>query len=129
MTGLAYDDEAAEHPHTALHGGVLGDADDQYHYEVLIEDDELRAYVNDERNQPLDARRLTGRWIHITPEGDETTYPFRPSADGAYFIGTIPPDVGMILICRIEVLKGAEWVGMEFRFKNPEDEDEEDEEE
>ena len=101
--------------HHARHGGVFGDADDLYHYEVVLDaPNHLRLYVNDERNQPLNVRLLNGRWT-LDPESPSAQRgTFAPSIDGGYFVASLPPVTEDPVHVEISVLKGTLWATMEF---------------
>lgn len=109
-------EEALEHEHRPRHGGAFGDAEDLYHYELLVEPpDRLILYVNDEHNQPLDTQALQARW-KLNPD-DEEPIPgdFVPAEDGSRFLAVLPPqDMLQPIHLEIEVLKDSQWVGMEF---------------
>jgi len=109
------EEEAGENLHKPRHGGYFGDADDLYHYEVVLADaGRLILYVNDERNRPLDVRALTGQWIVNPDEAGAVSGTFAPSADGAYFFATLPPSQGDPLHLAVAVLKEDQWATMEF---------------
>ena len=108
--------EALEHAHGPRHGGYFGDADDLYHYEVLLEPPaQLILYVNDELNQPLDVRPLEGRWT-LRPDGPSpVTGQFTPAGDGAYFLTELPLESQERPVhVKVEVLKDRQWAEMEF---------------
>ncbi len=107
-------DITAEEYHRPRHGGVFGDADDIYHYEVLLKDRQLVLYVNDELNRPLDVRGLTARWTLDPDEASKTNGTFAPSPDGAYFVGALPAFHGETVHVEVTVLKGRIWAPMEF---------------
>ena len=117
-TGAAYEsryyvEEVGEH--RARHGGQFGDADDLYHYElVLDEPNQLRLYVNDERNRPLNVRLLQGRWTLEPDQAHPVTGNFTPSIDGAYFSATLPALTHDPVHVEVTVQKGSLWVPMEF---------------
>jgi len=102
--------------HGPRHGGSFGDANDLYHYELMSPTTgELALYVNDHLNRPLDVRTLEGRWVLDPDTASPVTGPFVPSADGTHFVASLPkrPRTGPLHV-KVEVLKGAQWVGMEF---------------
>jgi len=109
------DEERQEHAHQPRHGGYFGDADDLYHYEVLLQDErQLVLYVNDELNRPLSVRGLKGQWT-LNPGGDSPMRgSFTPSPDGAYFLAQLPSTDADPLHVEVAVLKGRQWVRMEF---------------
>ena len=109
-------EEALEHAHGPRHGGYFGDAEDRFHYELLLrEDAQVVFYVNDEFNQPLDVRALQGRWTLNPDQPRPITGAFTPSEDGAYFLAQLPPAQGAGAIhVEVAVLKDGQWVGMEF---------------
>ena len=120
-SAVAADHEVLEDVHQARHGGHFGDADDLYHYEALLErPHRLILYVNDEHNQPLDVRPLTGRWT-LDPDGSNpTTGAFRPEDSGRYFFADLPLSAGPEPIhVKVEVLKGDTWAAMEFFLPTP----------
>lgn len=112
--------EAVEDVHKPRHGGVFGDADDLYHYEVLLNGPrELILYVNDDHNRPLDVRTLQGQWT-LDPDADQpTTGGFHPTADGAYFQTDLPRTEANPIHVEVAVLKGHIWARMEFYLPRP----------
>ena len=113
-----YVEEVGEH--RARHGGMFGDADDLYHYEALLDaPTQLRLYVNDERNRPLNTRLLRGEWTLEPDSPSPKTGALSPSIDGAYFLGTLPPVTGDPVDVEVAVLKGTTWVRMEFILPVP----------
>ena len=112
--------EAEEHAHQPRHGGYFGDADDRYHYEVLIQSgNRLILYVNDDHNRPLDVRNLHGRWT-VNPDSEHpSSGTFAPSPDGAYFLADLPPLTGDTLQLTVAVLKGDTWAELEFALPIP----------
>ena len=113
--------EALEHEHGPRHGGHFGDAEDIYHYEVLLEAlDRLVLYVNDELNEPLDVRDLAARWILRPDDPSPRTGAFTPSDDGAHFSASLPAikDLDPVHV-KVEVVKDGAWVGMEFYLPAP----------
>ena len=117
-TGAAYEsryyvEEVGEH--RARHGGQFGDADDLYHYElVLDEPNQLRLYVNDERNRPLNTRLLQGQWTLDPDEPSPRSGSLTSSIDGGYFLASLPPMTTDSLHVEVAVLKGPVWARMEF---------------
>ncbi len=115
-------EEAKEDEHKPRHGGYFGDADDVYHYEVLLEaPNRLVLYVNDEHNQPLDTRSLKGRWTLNPDEPAPVSGDFAPAEGGAYLVATLPPlddphpkDVGAGVHVEVAVQKDGVWAEMEF---------------
>jgi len=109
-------EEALEHQHAPRHGGLFGDAEDLYHYEVVLESvNRLILYVNDELNQPLDVRTLKGRWTLNPDSQTPTTGPLAASEDGSQFVARLPAESNTTsLHVLVEVLKDGQWVGMEF---------------
>ena len=112
-------EEALEHEHAPRHGGFFGDADDQDHYELVLEPSgRLQFYVSDEHNQPLDVRALQGRWT-LNPGTDiSLSGAFTPSADGGQFTADLPIAVvpaGAIQL-EVAVQKAGQWVAMEFQL-------------
>lgn len=106
-------DEAQEDEHQPRHGGLFGDADDVYHYEVLLEGQRLIVYVNDEHNTPLDATGLQGRWT-LDPDSDQPVEgALAPAPDGAFLAADLPA-TGDPVHVKVEVLKGDVWAPMEF---------------
>ena len=108
-------EEREENEHRPRHGGFFGDADDLYHYEVLLEPgSRLVLYVNDEHNRPLDVRALEGRWTlnpdHPVPMSGALT----PSEDGAYFLALLPSISADPIHVKVAVPKGAALAEMEF---------------
>jgi len=103
--------------HAPRHGGTFGDANDIFHYELLLQPEgRLVLYVNDHENRPLDVRTLEGRWT-LDPDGkNPITGSFTASADGSTFFAPLPPrpsqDNGVQV--RVSVLKNKQWVDMEF---------------
>ncbi len=115
----ALEHEALEHTHGPRHGGQFGDADDQYHYEVLVEaPNRLVVYVNDELNRPLNVRALHGRWTINPDDAHPQTGALSPFADGAYFTAQLPA-VADPLDLEIAVLKDHQWVALEFSVPVP----------
>ena len=100
--------------HKPRHGGFFGDADDIFHYEVLLQDGKLVLYINDDFNRPLDARAYQGKWRVNPDEESSASGDFHPAEDGAYFVGDIPPVTGELLHIEVSVLKGRQWAPMEF---------------
>ena len=113
-----YVEEVGEH--RARHGGQFGDADDLYHYELLLDaPNQLRLYVNDERNRPLNTRLLQGQWT-LDPDGPSPqSGAFIPSIDGAYFLGSLPALTTDTAHVEVAVLKGSLWARMEFYLPVP----------
>ncbi len=106
--------------HAPRHGGLFGDADDRYHYEVVLDSPvHVRLYVNDERNLPLNVRHLQGRWTLNADTVSAVSGLFTPSIDGAYFEATLPRTTGRSLPIEVEVQKGRMWVSMEFEVPVP----------
>lgn len=113
-------EEAAESEHKPRHGGSFGDADDLYHYELLLEPSHrLILYVNDEHNAPLDVRPLTGRWTLNPDAPSPVSGAFTPSEDGAYFFATLPSLESDPVHVKVAVLKGDVWAEMEFYLPRP----------
>lgn len=108
-------EESQEALHRPRHGGYFGDADDLYHYEVLLNGPrQLILYVNDDLNRPLDVRTLRGEWRLNPDEPAEIRGTFRPTNDGAYFIAALPATAVNPLHVEVAVLKGHVWARMEF---------------
>ncbi len=106
--------------HHPRHGGFFGDADDLYHYEILLDaPHQLRLYVNDSRNLPLNVRTLQGRWVLDPDSASPTTGTFTPAIDGAYFLADLPPIHEDPVHVKVEVLKGQVWAPMEFDLPSP----------
>ena len=122
-TGAAYEsryyiEEVGEH--RPRHGGQFGDADDLYHYEVLLDaPHQLRLYVNDEHNRPLNTRLLQGRWVLDPDDPSPRTGTFAPSIDGGYFVASLPPLTADPVHVAVAVLKGTIWATMEFYLPAP----------
>ena len=113
-------EEAQEHEHQSRHGGYFGDADDLYHYEALFNAKrQLVLYVNDDLNRPLDVRPLQGQWRLDPDEPSQVSGTFRPSADGAFFLTTLPPFHTDPVHVEVAVLKGTAWARMEFSLPAP----------
>jgi hypothetical protein len=115
------EEEAEEHAHNPRHGGYFGDADDIYHYELLLEGaNRLVLYVNDELNAPLDTRDLEARWT-LNPDASEPTAGrFTPSEDGATLLASLPASLlDDPVHVMVEVIKDGAWVGMEFFLPAP----------
>ncbi len=111
---------AQEELHRPRHGGHFGDADDLYHYEVLLKDQrQLVLYVHDELNRPLDVRGLKGQWALNPDDASPMGGSFTPSDDGAYFVAQLPPSDAEVLHVEVAVLKGRQWVRMEFYLPTP----------
>lgn len=110
----------AEHEHVPRHGGIFGDADDLYHYEVLMaEKRQLRLYVNDELNRPLRVEGLKARWT-VDPDGlSPTSGSFTPSEDGAYLVAQLPLVAADLIHIKVEVRKGSLWAPLEFFVPQP----------
>lgn len=102
--------------HAPRHGGLFGDANDIYHYELVPQGSRrVLLYVNDHQNRPLDARSLTGRWVLNPDASKPLTGSFTASPEGAYLLAELPPrSAENPTHLRVEVLKGQEWAGMEF---------------
>lgn len=104
-----------QEPHAPRHGGYFGDADDLYHYEVLLNGQrQLVLYVNDSLNRPMSVRGLKGEWRLNPDEPSSIRGAFHPSSDGAYFVAELPPHHADPLHVEVAVLKGRVWVRMEF---------------
>ena len=104
-----------ESEHKPKHGGYFGDADDLYHYEVLLKpDNQLILYVNDDHNRSLDVRPLQGKWTLNPDDPKPIAGEFTPSHDGAYFSATLPAVRTNPLHIEVAVLKGRLWATMEF---------------
>lgn len=110
---------AAEY-HKPRHGGLFGDADDVYHYEVLLNDkQQLVLYVNDAWNRPLNVRDLAGRF-RLDPDSKKPKEgSFSASPDGAYLIGNLPPTQSDPVHVEVSVRKGQIWAPMEFYIPHP----------
>ena len=107
--------ESEEDVHKPRHGGYFGDADDLYHYEVLVDAARrLILYVNDDHNRPLDVRPLQGKWTLNPDDPAPVTGAFTPSPDGAYFVSELPPITADPIHVAVAVLKGRLWATMEF---------------
>lgn len=103
--------------HAPRHGGLFGDANDIYHYEVVREPgNRVVLYVNDHQNRPLDTRALTGRWTLSPDSANPLTGPFASAADGSHLAGSLPAGEGRggPTHLKVEVLKGDDWAAMEF---------------
>ena len=103
--------------HAPRHGGTFGDANDIYHYELLLQPEgRLVLYVNDHENRPLDVRTLQGQWTRDPDGKNPITGPFTPSADGSYFFCLLPLKSAQAdsVDIRVSVLKNRQWVDMEF---------------
>ena len=113
-----YVEEVGEH--RPRHGGQFGDADDLYHYELVLDAPaRLRLYVNDERNRPLNTQLLTGRWT-LDPDGHAPqSGRFTSSIDGAYFSAILPPLTDSTVHVEVAVQKGQVWAPMEFYLPRP----------
>lgn len=107
-----------EYEHTPRHGGMFGDADDRYHYEVLRDaQNRLVVYVGDAQNRPLDARRLEGRYRLNPDDPAGVSAPLTASADGATLRSpTLLIPAGEPVAVLIEVRQGRDWVGVEFHL-------------
>ena len=115
-------DQSLQEEHRPRHGGLFGDADDLYHYEVLLnERGQLVLYVNDGLNRPMSVRSLQGRWTLNPDDRSPKTGTFHPSADGTYFVADLPEGLANpeSLHVEVEVLKGRQWVSMEFYVPMP----------
>lgn len=114
--GHEHDHEAVEtHEHGPRHGGYFGDAEDLYHYELVSQPDgRIRLYVNDEHNEPLDVRRLSGRWTLHPGSSHQISGTFAPSTDGAYFEASLPISEASVTALEVAVMKDGQWVAMEF---------------
>ncbi len=101
--------------HRPRHGGQFGDADDLYHYELLLDaPNQLRLYVNDEHNRPLNTQLLQGQWTLEPDSSSRRTGTLTPSIDGAYFVASLPPPLSDPVDVEVAVLKGSTWARMEF---------------
>ncbi len=111
-------EEAREEVHQPRHGGQFGDADDLYHYEVLLEaPNRLILYVNDELNRPLDVRTLQGQWT-LEPDSAHPQYGiFEPSTDGTRFVATLPALSVDPVHIKVAVPKGSLLAEMEFYLR------------
>ncbi len=87
---------------------------------MLLQDpNQLVLYVNDEHNQPLDVRQLTGRWTLNPDSPTPSTGPFAPTADGTYFLTMLPALTTELIHVAVAVLKDGEWAEMEFSLPAP----------
>ena len=112
--------QSLEDLHKPRHGGYFGDADDVFHYELLVNDRrQLILYVNDDLNRPLDVRAYEGQWRLNPDEPAQLSGSFHPAPDGAYFIGEIPPMMDEVLHVEVAVQKGSQWAPMEFYLPIP----------
>jgi ZIP family zinc transporter len=101
--------------HIPRHGGYFGDAGDIYHYELVRDGRQIRLYVNDRNNRPLDTRGLTGRWVLNPDSASPITGTFQSNPDGAYLEGLLPPSIEKEPVhLKVGVLKKREWADMEF---------------
>jgi hypothetical protein len=106
--------------HRPRHGGYFGDADDLYHYEVVLAaGNRLRLYVNDASNRPLHTEELEGRWTLNPDSPQPATGRFSSSPDGAYLEAVLPPSPGEFLHVEVAVRKGRHWAPMEFVLPRP----------
>ena len=106
--------------HRPRHGGQFGDADDLYHYEAVLDSpNQLRLYVNDERNRPLNTKLLQGRWTLDPDSPSPRTGTLNPSIDGAYFVAFLPPLTTNPVHVEVAVLKDTQRVSMEFFLPRP----------
>jgi len=113
-------EEALENPHQPQHGGLFGDADDLYHYELVFDaPNQLRLYVNDERNRPLNTRALQGRWEIFPGTAEAVSGAFVSSIDGGYFLAALPKTLPGSFPVEISVQKGQLWAAMEFAVSAP----------
>jgi hypothetical protein len=101
--------------HEARHGGYFGDADDIYHYELLVDPSGLIVlYVNDELNQPLNVRDLEAR-LTIDPDGEApAVLALRPIVGGEFFFVQVKEPFGNFLHVEVAVKKSGAWIAMEF---------------
>jgi len=113
--------ETEENEHQPLHGGYFGDADDLYHYEVLLEQAgrQLVLYVRDEHNRPLDVRILEGKWALDPDSPKAVAGTFQPSATGDRFTTLLPPTNVNPIHVKVAVPKGGVWAEMEFYIPLP----------
>lgn len=102
--------------HGPRHGGLFGDANDIYHYELVSEKgNTILLYVNNHLNRPLDTRNLQGRWVLDPDAPHPVTGSLVPSEDGSSFVGRLPPSAKEgPLHLKVGVLKGGDWAEMEF---------------
>lgn len=102
--------------HGPRHGGYFGDADDIYHYELVrTAPRQIHLYVNDHHNRSMDARTLQGRWILNPDSPKPITGFFTPSVDGSHLASELPQLAqAQSAPIQVEVMKGGDWVGMEF---------------
>ncbi len=106
--------------HGPRHGGQFGDADDLYHYELLLDPpNQLRLYVNDSHNRPLNVRLLQGRWVLDPDNSSPRTGAFSPSIDGGFFSASLPEPIENPVHVEVAVLKGKTWAAMEFYVPIP----------
>lgn len=105
---------SGEEFHKPRHGGYFGDADDVYHYEVLVLGDEMRLYVNDDFNRPLNALGLNGKWKLSPDSSSPISGDFSPAPDGAYLAAVLPKISADSIHVEVSVQKGKLWAPLEF---------------
>lgn len=107
--------ESFEEMHQPKHGGLFGDADDLFHYEVLRESPRrLVLYVNDEFNRPLDVRMLSGQWTVSPDSAAAQRGTFVAAEDGSRFVAALPDGLPDPMHVEVAVMKYGDWVRMEF---------------
>lgn len=113
-------EEKREHEHGPRHGGIFGDAGDLFHYELVLESpSQLRFYVNDSVNLPLDTRTLQAKWRLNPDSSNPILGSFASAGDGASFSATLPMATTDEVHIEVSVLRGTEWVPMEFFLPVP----------
>ena len=108
-------EELEENEHQPRHGGYFGDADDLYHYEVLLKPgNRIVLYVNDEHNHPLNTSELQGRWT-LNPDSETPTEGvFTSQEEGIYLMADLPSISSDTVHIEVAVLKEETWARMEF---------------
>lgn len=105
--------------HKPRHGGYFGDADDVYHYEVLLSGGQLLLYVNDDYNRPLNVQNLQGKWKLDPDSGNPASGTFAPAPDGAYLVADLPKTAADPVHVEVAVQKGKLWAPLEFYIPRP----------
>jgi len=114
---LADPPEREEQEHAPRHGGYFGDADDIFHYELVLEDgNQLTFYVSSDHNEPINVAKMHARWTADPGESREPFGFFHPTEDGSAFKTELPWIEAGYYDLDVAVAKDQGWVAMEFQI-------------